>query len=56
METRMEEVNFFGELVSVLTAEELIRFRYRLRKGGKLVTAEVLADELAERELRGDGI
>jgi hypothetical protein len=44
------EVNSFSELLSVLGEEELIRFKYRLRKAGKIVTAEILADELAQRE------
>jgi hypothetical protein len=45
------EVTPFWELLSVLGDEELIRIGYRLRKGGKVETAEMVAEELEGREL-----
>jgi hypothetical protein len=44
------EPDHFAELLGVLTEEELIRFRHRLKKAGKLRTAEVLADEIQKRQ------
>ena len=40
------EPDHLAELLGVLTEEDLIRFRHRLKKAGKLRTAEVLADEI----------
>jgi len=43
------EPNYFRELLGVLTEEELIRFRHRLKKAGNLRIAEVLTDEIQKR-------
>jgi len=40
------EPDHLAELLGVLTVEDLIRFRHRLKKAGKPRTAEVLADEI----------
>jgi hypothetical protein len=42
--------NWFGELLSVIQDEELIRLRWRLQKAGNSRLAEVLTDELEDRE------
>ena len=41
--------NYFRELLGVLTEEELIRFRHRLKKAGNLRIAEVLTDEIQKQ-------
>ena len=43
------EPNYFDELLGILTEEELIRFRHRFKKAGKLRLVEVLADEIQKR-------
>ena len=42
--------NWFGELLAVLNDEELIRLIRRLTNKGNFTLADVLADELEERE------
>lgn len=42
--------NWFGELLAVLHDEELIRLRWRLRNHGNHRLADVLTDELEDRE------
>jgi len=42
--------NWFGQLLSVLQTEELMRIRVRLKKKGFHRLAEVLAAEIDERE------
>jgi hypothetical protein len=42
--------NWFGELLAVLSDEELIRVRRRLEKKHNLTLVKVLTDELEERE------
>lgn len=42
--------NWFGELLAVINTEELIRLRWRLQKAGNSRLADVLTDELEDRE------
>ena len=46
-----KERNPFGELLAILSDEDLIRFRRRLQNKGNGWLAEILTDELEEREL-----
>jgi|SRR6516162_7721767 hypothetical protein len=46
-----KEPNYFRELLDVLTEEELIRLRHRLRKVSNLRTAEILGDEIQARNV-----
>jgi hypothetical protein len=50
MHNQQSEPNWFGELLAVLHDEELIRLRRRLENAGNSRLAEVLTDELEERE------
>jgi hypothetical protein len=47
---QQSEPNWFGELLGVINNEELIRLRRRLQKAGNSRLAEVLTDELEDRE------
>lgn len=48
--TKTNEPNYFGEILSVMNDEELIRFRRRFENARKHRMAEILTDELEERE------
>lgn len=45
-----DEPNYFGQLLAVLSEEELIRIRRRFENKGNLRMAEIITDELEERE------
>jgi hypothetical protein len=44
-----EELDYFGELLSVLSDEELLRLRRRFQMRHKERMAEILTDEILER-------
>jgi hypothetical protein len=46
---KTEELNYFGELLSVLSDEELLRLRRRFQMRHKERMAEILTDEILER-------
>jgi hypothetical protein len=50
MQTTTDELNYFGELLGILHDEELLRLarRFRIAKNHRM--AEILRDELEERE------
>jgi hypothetical protein len=45
-----DEPNYFGQLLAVLRDEELIRVRRRFQRTQNLRMAEIITDELEERE------
>jgi hypothetical protein len=45
-----DELNYFGELLGILHDEELVRLARRFRIAKKDRMAEILQDELEERE------
>ena len=51
------EPNYFGELISILHVEELLRLQRRCKMLTKHRMAEILGDEIEEREAieRADG-
>lgn len=44
------EPNCFGEVLGVMSRHELVRICGRLKKCGKLRTAEIISDEIDERK------
>jgi hypothetical protein len=46
---KAEELNYFGELLSVLSDEELLRLRRRFQMRHKERMAEILTDEILQR-------
>jgi hypothetical protein len=50
METPTDEPNYFGQLLAVLNDEDLLRVRRRLERKHNHRLAEILTDELEERE------
>jgi hypothetical protein len=50
MQTTTDELNYFGELLDILHDEELLRLVRRFRISKKDRMAEILQDELEERE------
>jgi hypothetical protein len=46
---KTEEVNYFRELLSVLSDEELLRLRRRFQMRNKERMAEILTDEILDR-------
>jgi hypothetical protein len=46
----VSEPNLFGDLLALIGDEELIRIRHRAKKRGALRMAEILTDEIHERE------
>jgi len=46
----MSEPNYFGELISILHVEELLRLQRRCQMVTKHRLAEILGDEIEERE------
>jgi hypothetical protein len=49
-----EELNLFGELLSVLSDEELLRLQRRFQMRHKERMAEILTDEILERNAPGN--
>jgi hypothetical protein len=47
---QQSDPNWFGELLAVIHDEELIRLRRRLQNAGNHRLADVLTDELEDRE------
>jgi hypothetical protein len=47
---KYDEPNYFGQLLGVLSDEELIRCRKRFELANEGRMAEILTDELEERE------
>jgi hypothetical protein len=50
MQTTTDELNYFGELLGILHDEELLRLARRFRMAKNYRMAEILRDELEERE------
>jgi hypothetical protein len=44
------DINFFGQLIAILNDEDLLRLRKRFEMRNNTVMAEVLTDEIEERE------
>jgi hypothetical protein len=45
-----DEPNYFSELLGILNDEELLRFRRRFQMRKNLRMAEILGDEIKERQ------
>jgi hypothetical protein len=50
MQTTTDELNYFGELLRILHDEELVRLVRRFQMAKNYRMAEILQDELEERE------
>jgi hypothetical protein len=50
MHNQPSDPNWFGELLAVIHDEELIRLRRRLQNQGNNRLADVLTDEIEDRE------
>jgi hypothetical protein len=52
--TNNEDINPFAEMLRVMDIPELIRFRARFKKTGRLRMVEILTDEIEERKFGDD--
>jgi hypothetical protein len=50
MQTTTDEPNYFGEILSILQTEELIRIRRRFERKHNVRMAAIMTDEIVERE------
>jgi hypothetical protein len=49
----MDEPNYFGELLGALNTRELIQVRWRFEQRHKHRMAEIITDEIEDREALG---